>query len=649
MTNAAQPTPPGPIPNEVLGELLQHQSLVGLYMLQGARFRYANERMAEMLGYSLQELLDIPSFMELVVEEDRSLVAEKMRRRLAGESAAEEYVIRVRTKSGAIRHIEVHGAATPLDGARAIFGVAIDVTPQWALDDLLSIPEVALRHILDLSNDSIALHDIDSFAVVEANNKFYELHGYAPEEAGRIRIDDLGTNQAPYSKDELLPIIERVRGGEPRTFEWLTRHKSGRIFPVEVSLWRTTVKGRDRILAVVRDLTKQKALEDRLVRSQKLEVVGRLAAGIAHDFNNNLTTILGYADLLSRELEAGSEPGRYAAEIRDSAKRASAVSQRLLTFSRRELVKPVELELNAAISDLEKTFRRLIGENIELRVTPCIERCWIKADPGQLEQVLLNLVINARDAMPDGGTLAIETKRGMSAGAGPAADRTAREPFIQVSVTDTGTGMTQETQARLFEPFFTTKEEDKGTGLGLSTSREIVRQMGGEIKVWSEPGRGSRFEVHLPQALHATLSTHPKVHPAPRGGRETVLLVEDDDQIRDLAVRFLRMSGYKVIEACDGVEALELSERHSEAIDLLVTDVVMPRKGGWELAAELHASRPETKTLYMTGYVDNAFMSQRLGELGRSLVRKPFTLDDLGRSVREALGADSRDRSSESA
>jgi PAS domain S-box-containing protein len=379
--------------------------------------------------------------------------------------------------------------------------------------------------------------------------------------------------------------------------------------------------------------------EEQLRQSQKMEAVGQLAGGIAHDFNNLLTAITGYSELALRKLQAGDPLRGNIEEIKRAGFRAAGLTRQLLAFSRKQVLQPEVLALNAIISELEKMLVRLIGEDIELRTSLAPDLGSIKADPSQLEQIIVNLVVNARDAMPNGGRLTIET-RNVYIDEHYARDHVAVAPgtYVLLGVTDTGIGMDEETKNRIFEPFFTTKEVGKGTGLGLSTAYGIVKQSNGNIWVYSEPGHGTTFKVYFPQ-IGETAPEYKRLttEEASLQGTETILLIEDDDTLRKLAVEVLRLFGYRVLEAGNGGAALLICERHPEAIDLLLTDVIMPEMGGHEAATRLGKIRPEMKVLYMSGYTDSAIVHHGVLDEGANFIQKPFSPDDLGRKLREVL------------
>jgi signal transduction histidine kinase len=378
--------------------------------------------------------------------------------------------------------------------------------------------------------------------------------------------------------------------------------------------------------------------EEQLRMSQKLEAVGQLAGGVAHDFNNLLTVISGYSELVLNRLPENDDNRAKVKEIKRAAERASTLTRQLLAFSRKQVLQPKLFDLNHLVSDMSKMLRRLIGENIEM-TTVIGEAAPINADPGQIEQVLMNLVVNARDAMPKGGRLTIETVRVeidevyASSHLNIQAGR-----YVMLAVTDTGCGMDEETRKHIFEPFFTTKEQGKGTGLGLSTVYGIVKQSGGHIWLYSELRHGTAFKIYLPAATE--METQPAAAPVkvvlPRG-TETILIVEDEPQIRKLAFDCLAYCGYDVLSCSNGLEALQLIERLNRPVDLVLTDVVMPKLSGRELSERITAIHPSTKVLFMSGYTNDSVVNHGILDGGTWFIQKPFTLESLVRRVREVL------------
>jgi two-component system, cell cycle sensor histidine kinase and response regulator CckA len=451
----------------------------------------------------------------------------------------------------------------------------------------------------------------------------------------------------PDDRDRVLTEVAHSRElGAPFQVEYRMLAKDGRA----VSVLDGTVLVRDENdnplyrhgffldLTAQKEAEKQTArLEEELRQSQKMEAIGQLAGGIAHDFNNLLMAIGGYSDVARSKLDGGDPAVANAIEeIKTAADRAAGLTRQLLAFSRKQILQPQVVDLNESVAGMDGMLRRLIGEDVDIVTELSPDTGRVRADPGQLEQVILNLVVNARDAMPDGGRLTIET-------AAVAVDGTeiGRESPLQpgsyamLAVSDTGQGMDAETRKRIFDPFFTTKEPGKGTGLGLSTVYGIVNQSGGSLFVYSEPGHGTTFKVYLPQT--GAVGGAASVEVDGRGGTETVLLVEDEAVVRRLVAQMLEAHGYRVLVAGDPDEAVSLSDSHEGRIDLLITDVVMPNMSGRELAVRLHADRPGMKILYISGYTDRAIVHHGVLAQGTVFLQKPFTGDDLARKVRAVL------------
>ncbi len=467
------------------------------------------------------------------------------------------------------------------------------------------------------------------------------LFGFSPTEAiedpdfwqKRIHPDDrervLGHQQA------FLPAEQ----GSPIRVEYRAVRKDGKIIWVHnYALAVRDEAGRARfVMGAIFDVTEPKKLEEQLRQAQKLDAIGKLAGGVAHDFNNLLTVILTYASLLIEKSAAGDPMRDDLVEILSAGNRARVLTSRLLAFGRQQVLSPRVFDLSETIAGMKEMLRRLLGEDIDLQTRTPEGLRKIKADPHQIEQVILNLAINARDAMPKGGLLTIEAAN---------VDLDAEFPrvqlgvapgrYVMLAVTDSGVGMDRATQARIFEPFFTTKEQGKGTGLGLSTVFGIAQQSGGTIWFYSEPGRGTTFKVFLPETTELPHSEPPSVREV-RHGTETVLVAEDDEQVRRLVLSILRRYGYDVLEAKDAGEALLHCERHQGPIHLLVTDVVMPHMSGRELADRLAAIRPDLNVLFMSGYTEDAILRHGIASTAVSFVQKPFTAIELAKKVRAVL------------
>jgi PAS domain S-box-containing protein len=494
----------------------------------------------------------------------------------------------------------------------------------------------------------------DLIAVVDANGKrlynspsYERILGYSPEE---LKASS-GLDQVhPDDRERVASAArEARRTGVGLQLEYRFKHKNGtwRILESTASAVSNTKGEIIQLVIVNRDVTERKKSEEvlrlkeeQLRQSQKMEAVGRLSGGIAHDFNNLLGVIIGYSDVLDMKLAGNAALQKNVAEIKKAGTRASSLTRQLLAFSRQQVLQPKILDLNSVVNDLAKMLRRLIGEDIEVDIVSDLSLGKVKADHSQIEQVIMNLVVNARDAMPDGGRLTIQTAN-VEIGDDVIAQQPYVKPgaYVQLTVRDTGMGMDAATMVHIFEPFFTTKEKGKGTGLGLATVYGVVKQSDGYIWVDSIPGQGTAFRICLPLVTKgvAAASEEPAPARAPRGS-ETVLLAEDEDSLRGLISDLLQQNGYKVLAASYGAKAMEIAEKYDGPIHLLLTDVVMPGMGGPALAKNLAMVRPETKTLFMSGYIEFHSAGSAQMPLDVRILQKPFSNDTLIREVGNAVG-----------
>jgi hypothetical protein len=473
---------------------------------------------------------------------------------------------------------------------------------------------------------------------VDVNETFLQTLGYTRDEVIGRTVQELGLWLQGQDRSRIIEAVQA--GAHTRNLELAFRTKGGEARTLLYSAELVELDGVEHILALSTDITQRRQLEEQLRQSQKMEAIGQLAGGVAHDFNNILTAIHGYADLLGAELPPKDPRLEDVEEIRKAARRAAALTRQLLAFSRKQVLEPRVLDVNDLVENMDKMLRPLLGENIQLSAHLTPELHAVRADPNQLEQVIMNLTINARDAMPKGGQLTIETAN-VELDEEYAAHHVGVVPgrYVMLAVSDTGTGMDEQTRARIFEPFFTTKEPGKGTGLGLSTVYGIVKQSGGSIWMYSEVGRGTTFKIYLP-AVDAPAAQDPAATaPTRRRGAETVLLAEDDEQLRRFAHRALTAQGYTVLEAASGTDALELGRSHAGPIHLLLTDVGIPGLDGRSLAQALTVERPELRVLFMSGYADKAIVHHGVVDPDVAYLAKPFTTEAIARKVREVLDA----------
>jgi len=503
--------------------------------------------------------------------------------------------------------------------------------------------ERLLREIIDANPSLIFLKDWDGRFVL-VNQATAEIYGATVD--GLVGKTDADFNpNAEEVAHFLRDDREVMASGRPKFIseEPVTNPHTKQTRWFQTTKLPLRLPGEEAVtmLGVATEITERKQLEEQLLQSQKMEAVGQLAGGVAHDFNNILTAIVGYTDLLAAELGDNARQREDLEEIRKAARRAAALTRQLLSFSRKQVLEPRIVDVNGVVMNLDKMLRSLISESIDLKIQLADDLNAARVDPTQLEQVIMNLAINARDAMPDGGTLTIETANAtldedyaMSHVAVIAGD------YVMLAVTDTGCGMTEATKARIFEPFFTTKPAGRGTGLGLSTVYGIVKQSGGNIWVYSEPNKGTTFKIYLP-AVDALPEDIGKAVPveAARQGSGTVLVVEDDEQLRRLTHRALAAQGYFVLEADRGRSALDIARRHKGPIDLLLTDLIMPDTNGLKLAETLRAARPGLRVLFMSGYPDSAIVHHGMLDAGVAYLAKPFTTEAITRKVREVLEA----------
>jgi len=497
-----------------------------------------------------------------------------------------------------------------------------------------------LALIIDSSDDAIIGKDLDG-TITSWNKGAERIYGYTPEEVVGKHISLLAPSDRP---DEIPGILQKIARGESiEHYESVRVTKDGHQLNVSITVSplrdaKGEVVGAS---AIARDITAQKRAEGQLHQSQKMEAIGRLAGGVAHDFNNILGIINACTEFLRDRIEPTAEPSHYVENIRKATERGSSLTRQLLAFSRSSAIQPRVLDLNERLKDVGKLLRPLMGDDVEILIVSRSPSAVVEADPGQLDQIVVNLAVNARDAMPRGGKFILETRaekfdeafaeqhQSMAAG-----------KYVLLAVSDTGSGMDEATVSRIFEPFFTTKEVGKGTGLGLATVYGIVKQSAGHILVYSELGHGTTFKIYLPSADHKIgLESKPEVETVnPKRQGTTILLVEDDESMRSLTRQMLQEHGYTVIEADDGKSALEWVESHSDPIDLLLTDVVMRRMSGPELVERLNASHPNLKVVFMSGYTGELIAEREVLKRGVTLLEKPFSRTALLNTIHTTLG-----------
>jgi len=599
---------------------------VWVYDLATLRIEAANACALRTYGYPRAEFVGLTAD-RLRPEEDGAAFREHVR--TAGASGPARFRSRHRTASGHVLQVEVSAETivTPARSLRRVF--VLDVSTRTSHDE----DRLRLTRAVEQSEEAIIITDADG-SILYVNPAFERVTGYSRAEA-------LGANPRLLKSGRQDPAVyadmwATLGAGQVWRGRLVNRRKDGTLFEEEATI--SPVRDDDGVVrsyvAVKRDVTRERQLEEQVRRGAKMEAIGRLAGGVAHDFNNLLNVITGYAELGLRRLPPESDVRRHVAEILRAADRAASLTRQLLAVSRRQVLQPRVIDLNDVLRDMDRLLRRLIGEDVRMETRLAREPLRVMADPGQLEQVLMNLAVNARDAMPGGGILVFETA-GLPLAA-PAAGDVSAGPCVALSVTDTGCGMDAETLSHVFEPFFTTKPEGKGTGLGLSTVWGIVKQSGGTVTIQSQPGAGTTFRVLLPRL---GVDTPEPESPRPPGddvpSAPTVLVVDDEAPLRSVIRDVLELAGYRVLEAEDGATALALAGQEDARVDLLVTDVTMPVMDGTALVREFRARHPGTRVVVMSGLAEHA----QAAEKGDAFLSKPFTTATLEQAVREALAA----------
>jgi len=598
---------------------------------------YANRAFLRAFGYSEEQLLGRHFSCTISPRNPAALlaeIAEGQTKYLEGDGWQGE-CLRIRRDGTEFPVLLSRGQIKNPEGrAVGTFGISRDITGRKREEE----DTRRLAAIVESSFDAIMSSTLDG-VVLTWNSGAERIYGYsAAEIVGR----HIGIVVPPDRKDELSEVLEKVKRGEKlEQFETTAVRKDGRV--IHILLTASPIKdAAGRIVGIsdiVRDISDDKRMEQMFRQAQKMEAVGRLAGGVAHDFNNLLGVIIGYTETLLDRIGHDPELRAQAEQIGKAADRAAALTRQLLAFSRQQVLEPKILNLDTVVGEMEKMLHRLIGEDIEILTLLNSSPSSVRTDQGQMEQVIMNLAVNARDAMPHGGKLIIETSN-VDVGEEYALSHRPflAGPYVLLTVSDTGVGMNQEVKAHLFEPFFTTKELGRGTGLGLATVYGVVKQSGGYIWAYSEPGQGSAFKIYLPRVDRAALKVRLDGEPLRiLRGSETVLLVEDEQSLRALTRDLLERSEYSVLEASSGAHALEIAQQHSGPIHLLLTDVVMPGMNGAALAANLAPLHPDMKVLFMSGYTGSfATQTGLLGE-GARVLQKPFSRDALLRKVREVL------------
>ena len=598
------------------------------------RFLAVNEAAIRQYGYSRNEFLSM-TMADITADDDVPNPLGSVSKRAAGLSEAGLW--RHRKRDGTVIQVEITGHPISLGGRDAELVLSHDVTERRKNQESLRQSEERFATAFHSSPLAITISTEKEGRYVDANDAFVRMIGYQREEIVGRTVHELRIWADPDDRGQMVHRMDQP--GPTEAVETRFRTKSGEERRVQISTERIVVDGEPCVLANTLDVTEARRLEEQFRQAQKMEAVGRLAGGVAHDFNNLLSVIMGCSELAQDTAPAGSAVRKQLDQIKKAAERAASLTRQLLAFSRQQVLEPKVLNLNGVVHNVSKMLLRLIGEDITLSLKPGEPLGSVKADLGQIEQVLMNLAVNARDAMPEGGKIAIETAN-VELDETYAKQHPSLRPgsYVMLSFSDTGCGMDAKTKLRLFEPFFTTKVAGKGTGLGLSTVYGIVKQSGGYIWAYSELSRGATFKIYLPRIdSPAETLTSERPDLAFDRGAEVVLLVEDDDSLRALTAELLRGAGYTVLEAADGSAAVEIANGHLNSIGLVLTDVIMPGMSGGELVVHLRHLQPKLAVLFMSGYASDLISRAGVPESDRSVLHKPFTRRSLLTKVRSVL------------
>lgn len=600
---------------------------------------YVNQRWIEYTGLTLDHVDDMAPNVLHHPDDFPALQAIWTHAAEIGEAYEAEF--RYRRRDGVYRWFMARAVPVKDEQGRVVqwIGTNTDIHERKTAEQALRESEDQFRATFEQAAVGIAHVGLDG-RWLRVNQKLCDIVGYTREELLERTFQAI---THPDDLDADLAILRRMPAGEMATFSTEKRYfrKNGAIVWVNltVSLANGPAGEPKYFISVIEDITERKRLEEQLLQAQKLESVGRLAGGVAHDFNNLLTAILGYGELLEEEYALEAPAQAYLQNIVQAADRAAQLTKQLLAFARKQFIEPKVVSLNDLVLKLDTLLRRLIGEDVELVLLPRVGLHSTKVDPGQFEQIVVNLVVNARDAMPDGGKITIETGNAtLDEEYASRHEGVTPGDYVMLAVSDTGSGMDDAVRLHIFEPFFTTKEKGRGTGLGLATVYGIVRQAGGHIWLYSEPGQGATFKIYLPRTSDfIPLEIDSSSAAAPLGGSEVVLVVEDEPAVRQLAIQTLKRHGYTVLEATDGEQALRIAQGREHEISLLITDVVMPQMNGKELADRLQKANPAIFVLYASGYTANTIVHHGVLEPGVAFLSKPFTPVVLARKVREIL------------
>jgi PAS domain S-box-containing protein len=631
-----QPDPKGSLPSASLFLLVEKIPAVlwttdldlRLTSIAGAGLAALNVQPSDYLGACLNDL------SPYLGSEAAPLVAHH--RALCGEATTFDAEI-----MGRALHANVEPLRDPNGKIVGVIGVALDNTERRTAERALRLSEQSYRSLIEETPYGICRSTLGG-QFLQVNRAMVEMLAYDSET--ELLLRSMGRDIFAVSEVYEQFHAKLLSTSSCQGFECAWRRAGGNTILVRLGgrAMRDDTGAVSYFEILAEDVTERKQLENQFRQAQKMQAIGQLAGGVAHDFNNLLTVVKGQVELLLSETQFGDPRRRRMEEVEKAADRATTLTRQLLAFSRMQVLQSKVLDLNTVIAGMSQMLARLIGENIEMTFAPGADLGNVKADPGQIEQVLMNLVVNARDAMPDGGRLMIETHNvRIDAAFNRQNTSVDRGDYVVLVVSDTGRGMAAETQTRIFEPFFTTKQPGEGTGLGLSLVYGVVKQSGGYIWVYSELAKGTAFKIYLPRVTDPSEEMTTVKEELATGGKETILFAEDEEDVRNLVSSFLESLGYRVLPAADGSFASQVAQSHKGEIDLLLTDVVMPKTGGRELAEDLRRTIPSLKVLFMSGYTSDAIIRSAVLESGEAFMQKPFSMQSLARKVREVLDATS--------
>lgn len=627
-----------------LNALVEHAPLAIVALDPDHRVKVCNPAFEKLFKYHQDEVVG-KHLDELITNRDTLPEARNITERVQNGEAVHDTLRRCR-RDGTPLTVELTGLPMTEDGeVVGIFAVYQDITDRIEAMTALRESEARYRTLVEHAPEAIVIFDLDTGRFVDCNQEASQLFGLTRRKLLGCSPSELSPRTQPDGRESIARSrhwLEKARGGEQPIFEWVHRSAEGEDIHCEVRLTKLPSGGRTLIRGSILDIRERLNLQKQLRQAQRMEAVGQLAGGVAHDFNNLLTVISGYCDLAIMRPGSSEETRNDLNEIRRAGERASALTRQLLAFSRRQVMEPEEVDLNEVVLEMEDMLNRLVGENIALTTSLELTLERVHIDPGQVEQVIANLVVNARDALPEGGVIRLETRNEQIERSPLDADQLQPGAYAVLEITDTGTGMDDTTLAHIFEPFFTTKERGKGTGLGLSTVYGIVTQSGGTIEANSVLGQGTTFRIYFPALTPTADAAAPPESRVMVKGSELILVVEDEEMVRNLTRSVLEEAGYRVLTASNGDEALELALRHGDSIHLILADVILPGAGGPEIVERARPLVPGLRVLFMSGYAEDLISHQGTDFDMPQFLQKPFTPTELVTKVREILDGEAR-------